>query len=456
MHYIAENPTEAAILGLKTGIDMDLVIGKYAEFSAYTSERLKDTVENNPELEKYIDRSVKRILTAKYKLGLFENINKQHSFKIVSTRESQDVALKIAQKAIILLKNDRLPGQENSLLPLDKNKLNSIAVIGPNAKEVVRNGKITQLGGYSGMPPYYTSVYEGIVNKLEGKVKVNYALGCNLTSHSKEGFADAIEAAKKSDVVVLTVGGSTETCGEGKDRSELDLFGVQNELVEAIHKTGKPVVVVLINGRPLTINYIAENIPAILETWYLGMRSGEAIADALFGDINPGGKLTVSFPKSVGQLPVTYLERPDFVGTGKGQYQFTDKSPLFHFGFGLSYTTFEYGTPVLSGKNITTTGKSIVSVEVKNTGKYVGDEVVQMYVRDNYASVGRYNKMLKGFKRITLNPGETKTVSFELNSENLSLLDKDLKRVVEPGDFTIYVGASSREQDLKNCTLTVL
>jgi beta-glucosidase len=456
MHYIAENPTEAAILGLKTGIDMDLVIGKYAEFSAYTSERLKDTVENNPELEKYIDRSVKRILTAKFKLGLFENINKQHSFKIVSTTESQDVALKIAQKAIILLKNDRLPGQENSLLPLDKNKLNSIAVIGPNAKEVVRNGKITQLGGYSGMPPYYTSVYEGIVNKLEGKVKVNYALGCNLTSHSKEGFADAIEAAKKSDVVVLAVGGSTETCGEGKDRSELDLFGVQNELVEAIHKTGKPIVVVLINGRPLTINYIAENIPAILETWYLGMRSGEAIADALFGDINPGGKLTVSFPKSVGQLPVTYLERPDFVGTGKGQYQFTDKSPLFHFGFGLSYTTFEYGTPVLSGKNITTTGKSIVSVEVKNTGKYVGDEVVQMYVRDNYASVGRYNKMLKGFKRITLNPGETKTVSFELNSENLSLLDKDLKRVVEPGDFTIYVGASSREQDLKNCTLTVL
>jgi beta-glucosidase len=456
MHCIAENPTEAAILGLKSGIDMDLVIGKYAEFSAYTSERLKDTVENNPELEKYIDRSVKRILTAKFKLGLFENINKQHSFKIVSTTESQDVALKIAQKAIILLKNDRLPGQENSLLPLDKNKLNSIAVIGPNAKEVVRNGKITQLGGYSGMPPYYTSVYEGIVNKLEGKGKVNYALGCNLTSHSKEGFADAIEAAKKSDVVVLAVGGSTETCGEGKDRSELDLFGVQNELVEAIHKTGKPVVVVLINGRPLTINYIAENIPAILETWYLGMRSGEAIADALFGDVNPGGKLTVSFPKSVGQLPVTYLERPDFVGTGKGQYQFTDKSPLFHFGFGLSYTTFEYGTPVLSGKNITTTGKSIVSVEVKNTGKYVGDEVVQMYVRDNYASVGRYNKMLKGFKRITLNPGETKTVSFELNSENLSLLDKDLKRVVEPGDFTIYVGASSREQDLKHCTLTVL
>jgi beta-glucosidase len=456
MHKIAETPTRAALLGLQTGIDMDLVIGKFPEFSAYTSERLKDTVQNNPDLEKYIDRSVKRILTAKYKLGLFDNMDKQHSFKIVSTQESQDVALKIAQKAVILLKNEPLSGQENRLLPLDRNKLKSIAVIGPNAKETVRGGKITQLGGYSGMPPYYTSVYEGIVNKLEGKVKVNYAEGCELTSFSKDGFAEAVAAAKASDVVVLAVGGSTQTCGEGGDRSDLDLFGVQNELVEAIHKTGKPIVVVLINGRPLTINYIAENIPAILETWYLGMRSGEAIADALFGDVNPGGKLTVSFPRSVGHLPVTYLERPDFIGSGKGLYRFSDKSPLFPFGFGLSYTTFEYGTPVLSAENIKTDGKSIVSVDIKNTGKVAGDEVVQMYVRDDFASVGRYNKLLKGFERITLQPGETKTVSFELNSENLSLLNQELKKVVEPGDFTIFVGSSSREQDLKQCTLTVL
>jgi beta-glucosidase len=456
MHKIAETPTEAAILGLKTGIDMDLVIGKNPAFSAYTNERLLDTIKNNPELEKYIDQSAKRILTAKYKLGLFDDINKQHSFKIVSTPESQDVALKIAQKAVILLKNDKLPGQENSLLPLDKNTLNSIAVIGPNAKEVVRNGKITQLGGYSGMPPYYTSVYEGIVDKLKGKVEVNYAQGCEMTSFSKEGFDEAIAAANKSDVVVLAVGGSTQTCGEGGDRSDLDLFGVQNELVEAIHKTGKPIVVVLINGRPLTINYIAENIPAILETWYLGMRSGEAIADVLFGDVNPGGKLTVSFPRSVGQLPVTYLERPDFIGSGKGLYRFNDKSPLFPFGFGLSYTTFEYSTPVLSDNKIEKDGKTIVSVDIKNTGTKVGDEVVQMYVKDNYASVGRYNKMLKGFKRITLQPGETKTVSFELNSDNLSLLDKDLKKIVEPGDFTIYLGASSREEDLEKCTLTVI
>ena len=227
-------------------------------------------------------------------------------------------------------------------------------------------------------------------------------------------------------------------------------------MVEAIHKTGKPIVVVLINGRPLTINYIAENIPAILETWYLGMRSGEAIADILFGDVNPGGKLTVSFPRSVGQLPVTYLERPDFIGSGKGLYRFSDKTPLFHFGFGLSYTTFEYGTPMLSESKIKADGKSIVSIDVKNTGKYAGDEIVQMYVRDNYASVGRYNKMLKGFERISLKPGETKTISFELDNKNLFIYNQEMKKVVEPGDFTIYVGSSSREQDLKHCTLTVL
>ena len=340
-------------------------------------------------------------------------------------------------------------------MPLDKEKLTSVAVIGPNAKEVVRNGKITQLGGYSGMPPYYTSVFEGIEAKLNGEVNINYAKGCDLTSESKEGFAEAITAAKRSDVVILAVGGSIETCGEGKDRSSLDLFGVQNELVEAIHKTGKPVVIVLINGRPLTINYIAENIPAILETWYLGMRSGEAIADALFGDINPGGKLTVSFPRSVGQLPVTYLERPDFIGSGKGLYRFTDKSPLFHFGYGLSYTNFEYSNLALSENSILPDGSTTVSVDVKNNGKKKGDEVVQLYVRDDFASVGRDNKMLKGFQRITLEPGESQTVSFELNKDDLFIYDQKLNKVVEPGSFTIYVGASSMDNDLQTIALTV-
>ena len=450
MHFIAENKIEAAILGLKAGVDMDLVIGKSPDYSTYIDVVLVEAVKQDPSLEKYIDQSVSRILTAKYRLGLFENLDDQDSKEIVSTKESQDVALKIAKKAITLLKN------ENNLLPLNADKIKSIAVIGPNAAEVrFPNGKYPQLGGYAGIPPYYTSVLEGIQDKVGNDIKINYALGTSLKGTSKAGFSEAIAAAKKSDVVILAIGGSTETCGEGLDRDDLDLFGVQNELVEAIHKTGKPIVAVLINGRPLSINYVAENIPAILETWYLGMNSGEAIAETLFGDNNPGGKLTVSFPRSVGQLPVTYLERPDFVGSGKGLYRFADKTPLFPFGFGLSYTTFKYSNLKLSETTIAPNGATVVSVDVTNSGKVDGDEIIQMYVRDDFASVGRYNKMLKGFERVHLKAGETKTVQFELNFENLSIYNQEMVKVVEPGTFTISLGASSLAKDLQEIKLTV-
>ncbi|PQJ76566.1 beta-xylosidase [Polaribacter glomeratus] len=450
MHFIAKTKTEAAILGLKAGVDMDLVIGKSPDFSAYINHVLLDTLKTNSSLVKYVDQSVSRILKAKYKLGLFDTMDKTYPDVIVSKKESQDVALKIAKKAITLLKND------GNLLPLDKNKVKSIAVIGPNAAEVrFPNGKYPQLGGYAGIPPYYISVLEGIQAKVGKDITINYAEGSPLKSMSKDGFAAAIAAAKKSDVVILAIGGSTETCGEGLDRDNVDLFGVQNELVEAIHKTGKPIVVVLINGRPLSINYIAENIPAILETWYLGMNSGEAIAETIFGDNNPGGKLTVSFPRSVGQIPVTYLEKPDFIGSGKGLYKFSDKTPLFPFGFGLSYTSFKYDNLRLENTSIAIDGKTKVSVDVTNIGNYDGDEVVQMYIRDDFATVGRYNKMLKGFERISLKIGETKTVSFELNFENLSLYNQAMKKVVEPGDFTISVGSSSLIKDLQTIKLKV-
>ena len=300
------------------------------------------------------------------------------------------------------------------------------------------------------------SVLDGLKKKVDGKIKINYAKGCDIKGMSKKGFSHAVAAAKKSDAVILVVGGSHKTCGEGGDRANLDMFGVQNELSEAIYKTGKPVVAVLINGRPLSVNYIAENIPSILETWYGGMRAGDAIANAIFGDINPGGKLTVSFPRSVGQVPVTYLERPDFIGSGKGQFRFSEKTPLFSFGYGLSYTTFKYSAPKLIKSSIKVGDATKVSVNITNTGKVAGDEVVQMYIRDDYASVGRYLKMLKGFERISLKPGETKTVEFELNSENLAVLNQDMKKVVEPGTFTISVGSSSRTADLITTKLTVL
>lgn len=481
MHFISKNRTESAVMGLKAGVDMDLVIGKGLENSTYLLSVLQDTVRKDPKIMKLIDQSVSRILKAKFELGLFDNIDKSYPEKIVSTPESQQVALELAQKSIILLKND------NNLLPLDRSKIKSIAVIGPNAHEFIGTSKVeiknttdkpvagntndlegdvhpdmigvkkyTLLGSYSGIPPFYTSVLKGIKSKVGNDIQINYAQGCKLMSFSKDGFDAAIAAANKSDVVVLVVGGSTATCGEGGDRDDLNLYGVQNELVEAIHKTGKPVVVVLIHGRPLSINYIAQNIPAIIDTWYGGMHSGDAIADVLFGDVNPGGKLTVSIPRSVGQLPVTYLTKPDFVGAGKGLYKFSDKSPLFPFGFGLSYTTFAYSTPKLAQGSIRAGEKTTVSVEVTNTGSREGDEVVQMYVRDDIASVGRYNKMLKGFERVHLKAGETKTVKFELNADNLSLYDINLKKVVEPGSFTISVGSSSLSNDLKTVILNVV
>ena len=452
MHFIAESRTKSAILGLKAGVDMDLVIGKIEKLAAYNSKVLKDTITQNPELTKYIDKATSRILTAKYKLGLFDTEPKEIDTETVNAgrKEHQEFSYEMAKKAMILLKND------NNLLPLDINNIKSLAVIGPNAhEERPKTGTYSLLGGYSGLPPFYTSVLDGLTSKTDGKVKINYAKGCDLLSNSKEGFSDAIAAANKSDAVVLVVGGSRKTGGEGVDRSNLDLYGVQNELVEAIHKTGKPVIVVLINGRPLTINYIAENIPSILETWYLGMRSGDAIADAIFGDANPGGKLTVSFPRDVGQLPVTYLERPDFIGSGKGLFKDADKSPLFPFGYGLSYTTFTYGTPQLESATISKDGSTTVSIDVTNTGNREGDEVVQMYVRDDYASVGRYLKMLKGFERITLKPGETKNVTFKLGFDELNVLNQDMKKVVEPGTFTISVGSSSSENDLQKIILNV-
>lgn len=452
MHYIAENRTEAAILGLKAGVDMDLVIGKNVDLATYHTNILKDTVMQNPELMKYIDKATSRILTAKYKLGLFDAEPKEIDPETVEagSDEHREFALELAEKSIIMLKND------NNLLPIDLSKIKSLAVIGPNAHEERPKKKTYKLlGGYSGLPPYYVSVLDGLKKKVGENVKINYAKGCDIDSFSKDGFPAAVSAAEKSDAVILVVGSSHKTCGEGGDRSDLDLYGVQNDLVEAIYKTGKPVIVVLINGRPLSINYIAENIPSVLETWYGGMHAGDAVANVIFGDVNPGGKLTMSFPRSVGQVPVTYLERPDFIGSGKGQYRFTDKSPLFPFGYGLSYTTFSYSEPKLEQAIINTDGTTTVSVEVTNTGDREGDEVVQMYVRDDYASVGRYLKLLKGFERITLKPGETKTVNFNLGFDELNVLNQNKKKVVEPGTFTISVGVSSLEKDLKKVALTV-
>jgi len=338
-------------------------------------------------------------------------------------------------------------------------------VIGPNANRSL-------LGGYSGVPRYNVTVLDGIKERVGNRVKVLYSEGCKITIGGSWGedvvvpsdphedrrqIAEAVEVAKQADVVVLTIGGNEQTSREAwsrqhmGDRTSLDLMGRQEELVRAMVATGKPVLVFLFNGRPLSINYVAENVPVIFECWYLGQETGRAVAEALFGDINPGGKLPISVPRSVGHLPAFYNYKP----SARRGYLFDDVSPLFPFGYGLSYTTFSIGNVRLEKSKIKPNGATRVSADVTNTGKREGSEVVQMYIRDLVSSVTRPVKELKGFEKVTLRPGETKKVAFEITRDSLAFYDINMKYVVEPGEFSIMVGNSSRDEDLEKVTLTV-
>lgn len=448
MHKIASSKTEAAKFGLKAGVDIDLVLGKHAQFYSYNLEQIKQAIEEDPEVENYVNESVARILQAKFDLGLFERPTKKQPVK--SLKKHQVLALEAARSSLVLLKNDK------NVLPLDAGKLKSIAVIGPNAHDDTAKEQLELLGGYSRQPPYFVSIYSGLKNHLPEDVTVRYSEGVAIDSYSEDKFEEAITAARQSDVVILAMGGSLKTAGEGSDRDSIDLPGAQLKLMQKIHALGKPTVLVLINGRPLDIRWASDNIPAIFETWYTGMEGGNAIAETLLGKYNPGGKLSVSLPRHIGHIPVSYLEKPDFIGAGKGQYiNGVDKSALYAFGYGQSYTTFSYSNLRLEQTSIKASGKTRISVDVTNTGELSGDEVVQFYVKDDFASVGRYNKLLRNFKRISLKKGETQTVSFDIGFDELALYDIDLNKVVEPGAFTLYVGSSSRDQDLKTLSLNV-
>jgi len=393
--------------------------------------------------------------------GKTPNANPDEAEKVTNCAEHRALALKAAQQAIILLKND------NAALPLEADSLKSIAVIGPNAADL-------HLGGYAEDPIYGTSVLEGIRQKVGSQLSVQYAEGCRITAdvqgyaawHQNDvnlsdpaddtpRIAEAVNLAQEADVAILVLGGNEGTCREGwwfdhlGDRDNLELPGRQNELVEAIIATGTPTVAVLINGRPLTINALAENVPAILECWYLGQETGLAVADALFGDINPGGKLPVTFPRSVGQIPCYYNHKP----SAKRGFLFADNSPLFPFGWGLSYTTFEYGEPALSADQITPTSSVKVEIDVTNTGNLPGEEVVQLYIHDELATVTRPVKALKDFQRISLQPDETRTVRFNLTPDKLALLNQQMQWQVEPGRFEVMVGGNS--VDLKKTWLSV-
>lgn len=443
-HRVAADKAGAALQALEAGVDVEL-----PDPDAFPS--LIEQVKTGKVSEALIDKAVTRVLRAKFQPGLFENpyVDAERAARVTDSAEHRALALEAARRSIVLLKN------ENNLLPLDRTKLKSIAVIGPNAARA-------HLGGYTDPePPRTVSILEGIQNKVGATVKVNYAEGCKITKEGGNWWADAsalndetddrrliaeaVTAAKDSDAVILVVGGNEDTNKEAwadnhlGDRDSLELVGRQNELIEAVVETGKPVVVFLVNSGPLAVGYIAERVPAVLEGFYLGEEQGAAAADVLFGDYNPGGKLPVSFPRSAGQLPIYYYQKP----SARRGYLFSTTEPLFPFGFGLSYTTFRYADLRISPERITAEGAATVTVNVTNTGRRRGDEVVQLYIRDEVSSVTRPVKELRDFARITLDPGETKTVSFRLTPDKLEFYNREMRRVVEPGAFQIMVGTSS-------------
>lgn len=443
-HKVAIDFAEASRQALEAGLDIELP-------DPEANKSLVDLVKSGKVPESLINQAVSRLLYQKFQLGLFENsyVDPNKAVQMIDTAEDRALAAESARRAIILLKN------QNKTLPLDKSKLKSIAVIGPNAAKA-------HLGGYTDpRPPRTVSILEGVKNKVGNSVKVNYAEGVKISKEGGNWFGDtitlndsasdqklideAVKTAKASDAVVLVIGGNEDTNKEGwaenhlGDRDSLELVGRQNDLVKAVLATKKPTVVFLINSGPLTINYVAENVPAILEGFYLGQETGTAAADVLFGDYNPGGKLTVSFPRSVGQLPIYYNYKP----SARRGYILSATTPLFPFGFGLSYTTFKYSNLKITKPKIGVNEETTVTVDITNTGQVRGEEVAQMYIRDEFSSVTRPVKELKDFARVAIEPGKTKTVTFKITPEKLSFINREMKRIVEPGTFQIMVGGNS-------------
>jgi len=453
IHHVAGTPAEAAKMALEAGVDIELPF--YATYDTLPTQVKQGTVSEHD-----IDRAVTNLLRAKFQLGLFDDpyVDAAAAEKITNNTEHQKLALKAAHEAITLLKN------QDRLLPLDKTKYRKIAVIGPNAADV-------HLGGYSNKPGRGVSILQGIKDKVGSGVEVLYAEGCKITESLPDWNADkvvlgdaalnakrieeATKVAKKADLIILALGDNEQTSREAwapeheGDRDSLDLLGNQDDLAKAMVGTGKPVLVVLLHGRPNAVNYIAASVQAIVDGWYLGQEGGTAVADVLFGDYNPGGRLPITVPRSVGQLPDYYYQKP----SAKREFLGSTTQPLFVFGWGLSYTKFEYGNLRLAPAQIGPKGSTKAQVDVKNAGALRGDEVVQLYIRDEVSSVTRPVKELRGFRRLSLEPGERKTVEFILGPDELSFLNRDMHRVVEPGTFKIMVGGNSK--DLIETTLTV-
>lgn len=450
LHKITPSYDEAGYLAFKAGIDLETPDPDgFVNLKKYITAGKISMAE--------LDAAVTRILIAKFRLGLFDDpyVDADKAEEIVGSASKRAVAYKAAQEAMVLLKND------NNFLPLDKNKIKTIALIGPNADKCL-------LGGYSSKPRVCISPLQAIKERYGNHIKVLYAEGVKLTDKNnwfadtinlanngdvKAKIAEAVEIARQADVVLLFVGGNESMSREGwapdhlGDLPTLELLNHQNELIKEIVSVGKPTCAFVNSGPPLSIGDLVNSVPAVMQCWYLGQEGGYAMADALFGEINPNGKLPISFPRTAGHIPAFYNYKPS---ARRGYNLGFTVSPLFAFGHGLSYTTFQYSGLKLSSAQMKMNGTVTVSVEVKNTGSRRGAEVVQLYIRDDYSSVARPVKELKGFKKIWLEPGQSQTVSFVINKEMLSFYDTNMKWVAEPGDFTLMVGtASDKTENLK-------
>ncbi len=436
-HGVAEGKREAAVLAMRAGVDMDMQGHVY-------SEELLNLVNEGVIPKSMVDDAVRNILRLKFELGLFEDpyryCNEQREQEILLSDEHRAEARDIARKSVVLLKN------ENKLLPLNRNT-QSLAVIGPLADD-----RDNILGGWRGRgePEDAVSVLQGLKAAAGDRTRIFYAKGCGIDDNDRSGIKAAVAQAKKADVVVLVVGESAGMSGEANSRAYLDLPGVQQDLIREVYNTGKPIVMVLMNGRPLAIPWEAEHIPAILETWFLGTEAGNAIADILFGDYNPSGKLAASFPWTAGQVPVYYNHkntgRPGVANSPfNSKYLDVPITPLYPFGYGLSYTHFDYSRLRLANDTLKAGKELLVSITIRNTGDYTGEEVVQLYLRDKVASVTRPVQELKAFKKITLAPGEEQEVTFIITHDMLEFYDIHMNRVVEPGEFSVRVGTSSAD-----------
>jgi beta-glucosidase len=434
-HGLAADGKDAAREALNAGVDMEMVSRLY---NKHGTQLLKDGALTQATL----DEAVRRILRIKFRLGLFDKpyTDESRERAVLLSPEHVAAAREIAARSLVLLKN------EKETLPLKKN-IRSIALIGPLA-----DSQQDIIGSWNGdgRKEDAVTVLAGLKAKAAQGTKITYAKGCEINGDSTEGFAEAVQLARDADVAILAVGESADMSGEASSRASLDLPGRQLDLVKAVQATGKPLVIVLMNGRPLTINWLAENTSAILETWFAGTEGGNAIADVLFGDVNPGGKLPVTFPRAVGQEPLYYNQMntgrpPDPNNKYSSKYLDVPWTPLYPFGYGLSYTRFKLSNLQLSARQIPTDGSLTARVELENTGVRAGDEVVQLYIRDVASSVTRPIKELKGFERVTLRAGEKRQVSFILTREQLGFYNREMKFVVEPGTFNVMVGTSSAE-----------